>query len=110
MTTTVVLLASGAWDEVAQHVTRTLDFCERGALHRTAALVMLLGAIARYHVGAYDDATAATVEIADGARHRGATAALMFAHLVWAESAVRVDRLDEAAARATQALELADRV
>jgi hypothetical protein len=60
--------------------------------------------------GAYDDATAATDEIADGARRRGATAALLWAELVWAENAVRVDRLDEAADRARHALELADRV
>jgi hypothetical protein len=51
MSTAVVPLASGAWDEVAQRMTRTLDVCERGALHHTAALVMPLGAIARYHVG-----------------------------------------------------------
>jgi len=106
----VACLTTGAWDDVARHVTRALDVCERGALHRTAALVMLIGSIARYHVGGYHDAMSMADEIADGARHRGATAALLWADLVWAESAVRVDRLDEAVDRANHALELTDRV
>ena len=106
----VICLARGAWDDVAQHMTHALDVYERGALHRSAALVMLIASIARYHAGAYDDAMALANEVAEGARRRGATAALLWADLVWAESAVRVDRLDEAAARARHALELTDRV
>ena len=106
----VVGLAQGTWDDVALHVTRGRDVCERGALHRSAALVMLLGSIARYHAGGYHDAMSMADEIADGARQRGATPALLWADLVWAESAVRVDRLNEAAARARHALELTDRV
>jgi len=106
----VLDLGRGAWDDVAQHMTRTLDVCKRGALHRTAALVSLLGSITRYHAGAYDDAMAMADEIADGARRRGATVPLLWADLVWAESAVRVGPLDDAAARARHALELTDRV
>lgn len=49
-------------------------------------------------------------EIADDARQRGATVALLWADLVWAESAVRVGHLDEAAARARHALGLTDHV
>lgn len=61
---------------------------------------MGFGSIARYHTGAYDDAMAVANEIAEGARHRAAAAALLWADLIWAETAVRIDRLDEAVDRA----------
>ena len=47
----ITSLAGGAWDDVAQYVTRTLDMCEHGALHRNTALVILISSIAHYHAG-----------------------------------------------------------
>lgn len=106
----VAQLARGAWDDVALLMTRTLDVCERGGLHRPAAMAALLGAIAHHHTGAYDKAMVMADGIARDARHRGGTGTLLWAHLLWAESALRVGHLDQAADRAKQALGLTDRV
>jgi hypothetical protein len=106
----VVWSAVGAWDELFRYGARAEELCRGAALHRAADEALLLQAVARYQIGEYAEAMRMTEGIRAAAQQRGSTATLLWAHLVWAESALRTDLLPEAGDQAREALRLAEKV